>query len=87
MINNYQTPIDFELKSIINKTEIEYSSLHEICQGGPVVGALPVNKKIIYDSLFGGPFLQADVDSETLTMTYGNHRRTLDFKRLTVTSN
>ena len=34
--------------------------------------------------LFGGPFLHADVDSETLTMTYGTMKRTLDFKTLTI---
>jgi hypothetical protein len=34
--------------------------------------------------LFGGPFLQADLDSESLTMTYGNMKRTLDFKTLTI---
>jgi hypothetical protein len=35
--------------------------------------------------LFGGPFLQAEVDSESLTMTYGNMKRTLDFKHLRIT--
>jgi hypothetical protein len=35
--------------------------------------------------LFGGPFLQADVDSERLTMKFGTTRRVLDFRTLTVT--
>jgi hypothetical protein len=35
--------------------------------------------------LFGGPFLQADVDSEKLEMRHGKLRRTLDFKKLTIT--
>jgi hypothetical protein len=35
--------------------------------------------------LFGGPFLEAGVDSEQLTLKYGAMRRTLDFRRLTVT--
>jgi hypothetical protein len=35
--------------------------------------------------LFGGPFLEAGVDSEQLTLKYGNMRRTLDFRKLTVT--
>ena len=35
--------------------------------------------------LFGGPFLQADVDSEQLEMRHGKLRRTLDFKKLTIT--
>jgi hypothetical protein len=35
--------------------------------------------------LFGGPFLEAPVDSEILILKYGPMRRTLDFRRLTVT--
>ena len=35
--------------------------------------------------LFGGPFLEAPVDSEILVLKYGPMRRTLDFRRLTVT--
>jgi hypothetical protein len=34
--------------------------------------------------LFGGPFVEAAVDSEQLTLKYGTMRRTLDFRRLTV---
>jgi len=34
--------------------------------------------------LFGGPFLEAAVDSERLVLKHGNLRRTLDFKSLTV---
>ena len=35
--------------------------------------------------LFGGPFLEAPVDSELLILKYRQMRRTLDFRRLTVT--
>ena len=35
--------------------------------------------------LFGGPFVEAAVDSERLTLKYGTMRRTLDFRTLTVT--
>jgi hypothetical protein len=35
--------------------------------------------------LFGGPFLEAAVDSEQLILKFGSMRRTLDFRRLTVT--
>ena len=35
--------------------------------------------------LFGGPFLEADVDSERLVIKHGNLRRTLDFRNLTST--
>jgi hypothetical protein len=34
--------------------------------------------------LFGGPFVEAGVDSEQLTLKYGQRRRTLDFRHLTV---
>ncbi|MDZ7304493.1 MAG: hypothetical protein ONB44_20405 [candidate division KSB1 bacterium] len=34
--------------------------------------------------LFEGPFLNAEVGSEKLTMTYKNKRRVLDFKKLTI---
>jgi len=34
--------------------------------------------------LFGGPFLEAPVDSETLILKYGSLRRTLDFRTLSV---
>jgi hypothetical protein len=34
--------------------------------------------------LFAGPFLNAEVSSEKLTMTYKNKRRVLDFKNLTI---
>jgi hypothetical protein len=35
--------------------------------------------------LFGGPFVEAAVDSEQLILKYGARRRILDFRRLTVT--
>ena len=35
--------------------------------------------------LFGGPFVEAGVDSERLVLKYGKMRRTLDFKTLSVT--
>jgi hypothetical protein len=35
--------------------------------------------------LFGGPFVEAAVDSEQLTLKYGSMRRVLDFRTLTAT--
>ena len=35
-------------------------------------------------TLFGGPFLESEVDSEKLVLKHGSLRRTLDFKNLTV---
>ncbi|MBC8166336.1 MAG: hypothetical protein H7Y20_10740, partial [Bryobacteraceae bacterium] len=34
--------------------------------------------------LFGGPFVEADVDSERLTLKHGKLRRTLDFRTLQI---
>jgi hypothetical protein len=52
-------------------------------------GSIPTvnGKPLDYDHwpLFGGPFLEAAVDSEQLTLHYGGMRRTLDFRTLTVT--
>ena len=49
----------------------------------PQVDATP----LAYDRwpLFGGPFVEAAVDSEQLILKWGKMRRTLDFRRLTVT--
>jgi hypothetical protein len=35
--------------------------------------------------LFGEPFVEAAIDSEAMILKYGKMRRTLGFKRLTVT--
>jgi hypothetical protein len=49
----------------------------------PRVDGVPLD----YDRwpLFGGPFVEAAVDSEQLLLKHGTMRRTLDFRRLTVT--
>lgn len=49
----------------------------------PKVNGAPVH----YEEwpLFGGPFVEAAVDSERLILKYGSMRRTLDFRALTVT--
>jgi hypothetical protein len=43
-------------------------------------------RRIDYDHwpLFGGPFVESEVDSEKLVLKHGSSRRTLDFKNLTV---
>ena len=57
MTNNIQTPLDFDVKTVINKMEISYDNVIEIEDGSPVVGLLLLNKKLIGDYLFGGPLL------------------------------
>ena len=49
----------------------------------PRVNAAPLDYE--HWPLFGGPFVEAAVDSEQMILKYGKMRRTLDFKRLTVT--
>ena len=57
MKNDIQTPLDFNVKTVINKMEISYNNVIEIEEGSPVVGLLLLNKKLIGDYLFGGPLL------------------------------
>jgi hypothetical protein len=51
-------------------------------------GQVPrVNGRVVeYDKwpLFGGPFVEAAMDSERMTLKYGDRRRILDFRTLTV---
>jgi len=77
-------PLEFDVKST---PRVKFRSLRgttiEFTYGEtPRLNGKPLD----YDHwpLFGGPFLQADVDSETLTMTYHTMKRTLDFKHLTI---
>ena len=58
MIKSYETPVNFDVSKNIEGTEVEYSELMEVGQGGPEVGKLSVNKsEIKYEYPFGGPFL------------------------------
>ena len=51
--------------------------------GVPSVNGTPTDYQ--HWPLFGGPFLEAAVDSERLVMKYGRMRRTLDFRALSIT--
>ena len=51
--------------------------------GTPSVDGIPTDYQRW--PLFGGPFLEAAVDSERLVMKYGRMRRTLDFRALSIT--
>jgi len=55
MINNFQTPIDFDITVNVNNVEIRYIDLMEITQGGPVVGSLIINNRPLLGHRFGGP--------------------------------
>ena len=77
-------PLEFHLEPV---PTVKFRSLRgtqlEFTYGStPQVGGKPID----YDHwpLFGGPFLEAGVDSEQLLLKYGNMRRMLDFRTLTV---
>ena len=55
-MKNFETPTDFETSITLNGITIAFNNLQEISQGGPVVGNLLIDNKIVYGT-FGGPFL------------------------------
>jgi hypothetical protein len=56
-MNKFENPIQFETAKKAGDLEIIYSDLIEICQGGPVIGTLSINGKLIQSYRFGGPCL------------------------------
>jgi hypothetical protein len=77
-------PLEFRL---VPTPSVRFRSLRgkllEFTYGAvPRIDGVPLD----YDHwpLFGGPFLEAEVDSEKLTLKYKTERRTLDFRNLTV---
>ncbi|AYL97688.1 hypothetical protein [Mucilaginibacter celer] len=57
MIDNFQTPGDFNVDLLVNNKKIVYHNCHEISQGGPVIGELSIDGHFIPNQLFGGPLL------------------------------
>jgi len=53
----FDTPIDFATEIKIDDMEIIYCNTFEIGQGGPVVGNISVNGRLISNHYFGGPVL------------------------------
>lgn len=56
-MKNYESPINFNTNMNIGNYYISYSNLKEICQGGPEIGNISINDKLIDLYFFGGPFL------------------------------
>jgi hypothetical protein len=78
-------PLEFQITTV---PTVRFTSL----RGKPLsftYGQTPRVNDVALDyaqwPLFGGPFLEAAVDSEQLILKFGDMRRTLDFRRLTVT--
>lgn len=58
MNNKFETPLCFQRKRLIDGIEIKYLDLLEVCQGGPAIGKIVINGKILDESkYFGGPFV------------------------------
>ena len=77
-------PLEFHLTPT---PRVKFRSLRgkamEFTYGGvPRVGGAELD--YAHWPLFGGPFVEAGVDSEQLILKYGKMRRTLDFRKLTV---
>ena len=51
----FEDPVQFLAYKELNNIRVTYSNLVEICQGGPEVGDLSINGKIIDGFRFGGP--------------------------------
>lgn len=58
-MNKFEDPIQFDIKKKVGDIEIIYSCLLEISQGGPVVGNISINGKMV-QGLYGGPPLFKD---------------------------
>jgi len=54
------TPTDFILSIELDGISVQYLNVTEICQGGPQVGTLCINNKLIPEVKFGGPFIIAN---------------------------
>lgn len=53
-MENFESPIQFSIEKKYKNVEIVYSELMEITQGGPEVGNLAINGKIL-KGRYGGP--------------------------------
>ena len=56
-MNEFESPIDFLARKKVGETEIVYSRLLEVVQGGPILGDISINDKNIPKYRFGGPAL------------------------------
>lgn len=63
---NIQNIFCFNSSFDFNGYRIEYTDLMEICQGGPVVGNLYINEKLVSCNRYGGPLL---LDNEFIFLT------------------
>jgi hypothetical protein len=78
-------PLEFQLEPTpsVRFHSLRGRTLEFTYDDAPRVNGTPLD--YAHWPLFGGPFLEAPVDSEILILKYGPMRRTLDFRQLTVT--
>lgn len=60
-MNRFESPIQFDLKKKIGDFEIEYINLMEFSQGGPEVGNISINGRLV-NGRFGGPSICEEND-------------------------
>jgi len=58
-MSRFEDPIQFDIKKKVGDVEIAYSNLMEISQGGPEVGNLSINGKML-EGRYGGPAICKD---------------------------
>lgn len=57
-MSRFENPLQFEIRKEFDGHTISYSDLMEIAQGGPVVGTLSIDGRIVSpETRFGGPAL------------------------------
>lgn len=58
-MKSYDTPTEFNESFKIGDVKIKFSNLSEISQGGPVIGNLTINGKLM-EGYYGGPTIYND---------------------------
>ncbi|WGK95150.1 MULTISPECIES: hypothetical protein [Flavobacterium] len=54
-MTNLDTPMDFQIEKDFGNHKLKYIDLTEICQGGPEIGNITIDNKVIPSAFFGGP--------------------------------
>lgn len=58
-MKSFEDPIQFDIRKTFDETEIIYTNLMEISQGGPEIGNLSINGEMVRGR-YGGPALYKD---------------------------
>lgn len=55
MINNFETPLDYQINKTYKNINVKMINIRELSQGGPLVGNITINN-LLFNGVFGGPF-------------------------------